>query len=104
MHVDDLGEACVLSLERWQPKPEEVQFINVGTGLNITIREVAETVANIMEFKGKIIWDKTKPDGAPRKQLDVSRINELGWKARIPLNEGLKTTIKEFKQNTFQKH
>ena len=98
MHVDDLGEACVLSLERWQPKPEEVQFINVGTGLNITIREVAETVANIMEFKGKIIWDKTKPDGAPRKQLDVSRINELGWKARIPLNEGLKTTIKEFKQ------
>ncbi len=96
LHVDDLGEACVFALERWQPGPEELQFLNVGTGVDLTIRELAEAVAAATGFAGSLEWDSTKPDGTPKKQLDVSRLAGLGWRARIPLAEGLAGTVAEF--------
>ena len=96
LHVDDLGEACVFALENWQPGPDELQFLNVGTGLDLTIRELAEAVAEATGFQGEIRWDASKPDGTPKKQLDVSRLFELGWRARIALAEGLRSTVAQF--------
>ena len=96
LHVDDLGEACVFALELWQPGPEELQFLNVGTGVDLTIRELAEQVATATGYQGTIEWDATKPDGTPKKQLNVSRLAELGWRARIPLAEGLASTVADF--------
>ena len=96
LHVDDLGEACVFALERWQPGPEDLQFLNVGTGVDLTIRELAEAVAAATGFTGEILWDVSKPDGTPKKQLDVSGLAELGWRARIPLDVGLASTVTEF--------
>jgi GDP-L-fucose synthase len=98
LHVDDLGEACVFALEQWQPGPEDLQFLNVGTGVDLSIRELAEAVAAATGFKGEIVWDTSKPDGTPKKQLDVSRLAALGWRARIPLAEGLRSTVSLFRQ------
>ena len=98
LHVDDLGEACVFALEHWQPGPEELQFLNVGTGVDLTIRELAEAVAAATGFQGEIHWDTSKPDGTPKKQLDVSRLAELGWRARIPIAEGLASTVALFRE------
>ena len=97
LHVDDLGEACVFALEQWQPGPDDLQFLNVGTGVDQTIRELAEAVAAAAGFQGEIHWDTSKPDGTPKKQLDVSRLAALGWRARIPLAEGLLETVAEFR-------
>ncbi|MBD2423795.1 GDP-L-fucose synthase [Cyanobium sp. FACHB-13342] len=102
LHVDDLGEACVFALEHWQPGPEEQQFLNVGTGVDLTIRELAEAVAAATGFQGEIHWDASKPDGTPKKQLDVSLLAELGWRARIPLAEGLRRTVAEFRDGLQQ--
>ena len=96
LHVDDLGEACVFALEQWQPGPDELQFLNVGTGVDQTIRELAEAVAAAAGFQGEIQWDTSKPDGTPKKQLDVSKLAALGWQARIPLAEGLVKTMADF--------
>ena len=96
LHVDDLGEPCVFALEHWQPGPDEQQFLNVGTGLDLTIRELAEAVAEATGFQGEIRWDASKPDGTPKKQLDVGRLAELGWRARILLAEGLASTVADF--------
>lgn len=97
LHVDDLGEACVFALENWKPAPEELNFLNVGTGVDLTIRELAESVAEATGYQGKIIWDTTKPDGTYKKQLDVSRIQKLGWSNSISLKEGLLTTVSSFR-------
>jgi len=96
LHVDDLGEACVFVLEHWQPGAEELQFLNVGTGVDLSIRELAEQVAAATGYGGTITWDSSKPDGTPKKQLDVSRLAALGWRARIPLAEGLASTVADF--------
>ncbi len=96
LHVDDLGEACVFALENWQPGPEEQEFLNVGTGVDLTIRKLAEAVAVATGFQGEIHWVASKPDGPPKKQLDVSRLAALGWRARIPLVEGLRTKMALF--------
>ncbi len=93
LNVDDLGEACVFALEHWQPGPDELQFLNVGTGVDLTIRELDEAVAAATSYQGEILWDASKPDGTPKKQLDVSRLADLGWRARIPLAEGLRSTV-----------
>jgi GDP-L-fucose synthase len=98
LHVDDLGEACVFALEHWRPGPEEIQHLNVGTGIDLSIRELAEAVAAATGYRGTILWDATKPDGTPKKQLDVSRLAALGWRARIPLAEGLASTVADFRQ------
>ena len=89
LHVDDLGEACVFALEHWQPAPDEIQYLNVGTGVDHSIKELAHLVAQVTGFNGKIFWDLTKPDGTPKKQLDVSRMKSLGWQSRISLEKGL---------------
>lgn len=96
LHVDDLGEACVFALQHWQPGPEELQYLNVGTGVDLTIRELAVQVAVATGYQGEVLWDASKPDGTPKKQLDVSRLAALGWRARISLAEGLASTVADF--------
>ena len=100
LHVDDLGEACVFALENWQPGPEEQQFLNVGTGVDLTIRELAEAVAAATGFTGEILWDSSKPDGTPKKQLDVSRLSAFGWQSRIQLGDGLHNTVRDYCKNS----
>ena len=102
LHVDDLGEACVFALEHWQPGPEDQQFLNVGTGVDLTIRELAEAVAAATGFTCEILWDASKPDGTSKKQLDVSRLAALGWKGCIPLAEGLRSTVAQFREELRQ--
>ncbi|MBM5794225.1 MAG: GDP-L-fucose synthase [Cyanobacteria bacterium K_DeepCast_0m_m1_088] len=102
LHVDDLGEACVFALEHWQPTADQPQHLNVGTGVDLTIRELAEAVAEATGFRGTIAWDASKPDGTPKKQLDVSRLAALGWRARIPLREGLRDTVRLFREQLDQ--
>ena len=102
LHVDDLGDACVFALEHWQPTAEQLQHLNVGTGVDLTIRELAEAVAEATGFRGSITWDASKPDGTPKKQLDVSRLAALGWRARIPLREGLRDTVRLFREQLDQ--
>lgn len=96
LHVDDLGEACVFALEHWQPGLDDLKFLNVGTGVDLSIRELAEAVAKATGFQGEIRWDTSKPDGTPKKQLDVSRMARLGWRARIDLAQGLASTVADF--------
>ena len=96
LHVDDLGEACVFALENWQPGPDELQYLNVGTGIDLSIKELAYLVAKTVGFEGDIQWDSSKPDGTPRKQLDVSKLGGMGWRAAIPLAEGLAKTYAAF--------
>lgn len=90
LNVDDLAEALTLLMERY----EEPTTINVGTGADITIKELAEIMKKIVGFKGEIKFDASKPDGTPRKVLDVSRITKLGWRPKIKLEEGLATTYR----------
>jgi GDP-L-fucose synthase len=94
LHVDDLAEACLFLMLNYNGK----MFVNVGCGEDITIRELAETVKDIVGFKGEIAWDSTKPDGTPRKLMDVSRIQNMGWKHVIDLREGIAAVYEEFQQ------
>ena len=86
LHVDDLAEACYFLLENYNQK----QFINVGTGIDIRIGDLAKNIAQEVGFEGELKFDSSKPDGTPRKLMDVSKINDLGWKHKIELNEGIK--------------
>src|SRR6516162_5585904 len=90
--VDDLADACAFVMKSYS----DVQFINVGTGGYITIAEFARLIAEVVGFRGKIEFDASRPDGAPRKLLDVSRINALGWRAQTPLKEGLQRMYADF--------
>ena len=99
LHADDLGEACVFALEHWSPAPGELSYLNVGTGVDLSIRELAEAVADATGFKGTIRWDTSQPDGTPKKQLNVNGLASLGWRARIPLTEGLTSTIALFRKD-----
>ena len=92
LHVDDLADACVFLLRLNNPP----DWINVGTGEEVTIRELTERVSQVTGFRGNVAWDASKPDGTPRKLLDVSRLSGLGWKARIDLATGLKSTYESF--------
>lgn len=92
LHVDDLADAAVFCLEHWQPGAGEIPFLNVGTGVDLPIRELAELVAASVGFSGAIDWDTSKSDGTPRKLLDVSRLAGLGWRAKIPLEQGVRDT------------
>jgi GDP-L-fucose synthase len=95
LHVDDLARACMILLESY----DEAQTINVGLGDDMPIRELAETVAAVVGFEGTIEWDSAKPDGMPRKLLDTSRINALGWQPRIGLREGVASTYAWYLEN-----
>jgi len=92
LHVDDLADACAFLLGLPQPP----DWINVGTGTDVTIRELTETVREVVGFQGKIVWDSTKPDGTPRKLMDVSKLGSLGWRARIGLRDGIQRTYAAF--------
>lgn len=101
LHVDDMAEASVfvmnLDKETYDANTQEMlSHINVGTGVDCTIAELAHTLAKVVEFKGSVIFDTTKPDGAPRKLMDVSRLGEMGWHAQISLEDGLRTTYAWF--------
>jgi GDP-L-fucose synthase len=92
LHVDDLADACAFLLGRADPP----DWINVGTGSDVTIRELTRMVADATGFRGRVTWDASRPDGTPRKLLDVSRMSALGWKARIGLAEGIAATYRSF--------
>ena len=107
LHADDLGEACVFALEKWSALSDDaphddqgnpLAFLNVGTGVDLSISELAKQVAAEVGFQGSIHWDHSKPDGTPKKQLDISRLANMGWQARIALSEGLASTINDFRK------
>ena len=98
MCSDDLAEACVYLMENKNAK-EIGEFINIGAGIDVTIRELAELIKETVGFEGKLEFDTTKPDGTPKKLLDVSRLNALGWKSKISLKEGLKISYEDFLNN-----
>ena len=95
LHVEDMAEACVFLTENFS-YDQIGEFVNLGTGIDISIKDLALTIQEIVGFKGEIVFDATKPDGTPRKLLDVSRINNLGWAAEITLREGVKKVITEY--------
>jgi GDP-L-fucose synthase len=95
---DDLGEAAVFLMERCGAA-EIGEAINVGIGEDVTIRELAEKIAAVVGFHGKLVSDSSKPDGTPRKLLDVSRIRSLGWHHRVSLEEGLRRTYSAYMQS-----
>jgi len=108
MHVDDLGKAVLFALEYWDPnsknapkdkKGNPLCFLNVGTGIDISIKDLAEKIALLTGFKGEIVWDKSKPNGTPKKQLNIDHFKKMGWEAKISLNAGLKKTISEYLKN-----
>jgi GDP-L-fucose synthase len=90
LHVADLADAAVFLMESY----DDPQIINVGTGQDLSIRELAEMVAEIVGYDGRLVFDASKPDGTPRKLLDVGRLTALGWKAHIPLADGIRSTYK----------
>lgn len=92
LHVDDLADACLHLLEL----PDPPDWINVGTGTDLTIRELAELIREVTGYAGEMVFDTTRPDGTPRKRLDVSRLRATGWAPRIPLREGLAATYQDF--------
>ena len=88
LHVDDVAQACLFLMESY----DSSELVNVGSGCDITIRDLAGMVGKVVGYCGQIEWDTTKPDGTPRKLLDVSKLNQLGWKATIPIEEGIRAT------------
>jgi GDP-L-fucose synthase len=95
LHVDDLAEACYVCMQNYN----ELGHINVGTGEDITIKQLAETIADVIGYNRSINWDTTKPSGTPRKVLDVNNIKSLGWEPKISLREGIEKTYKWYKEN-----
>ena len=95
LHVDDLASACLLLLEKY----DSPEIINVGCGEDISIRDLAELICDVVGFDGELAWDTTKPDGTPRKLLDVTKIRALGWKPAITLRDGIARTYDWFRAN-----
>ena len=95
LYVDDLASACIFLMNNY----DNSEIINIGTGEDLSILELANMVKEITEYEGNIIWDSSKPDGTPRKLLDVSKIKSLGWKHSINLKEGIKRTYEWYKTN-----
>jgi GDP-L-fucose synthase len=98
LHVDDLADACLFCMR--QHDGEEI--VNVGVGEDVSIRDLAELISEVVGFSGTFEFDRSKPDGTPRKLLDVSRINAMGWRARIPLREGIEQTYQWFRQHLIE--
>ena len=95
LHVDDLAEACYTCMEQY----ESEDIINVGTGEDVTIKELAETIRDVVGFKGGVTWDISKPNGTPRKVLNVDKIKALGWEPKIGLREGIESTYQWYKDD-----
>ena len=98
LHVDDLASACLLLLEKY----DSPEIINVGCGEDISIRELSELICNVVGFHGELTWDTSKPDGTPRRLLDVTKLRALGWKPAIPLQDGIARTYEWFLANFAQ--
>ena len=110
LYVDDLAEACIFALNNWDitsleapldEKQKKLTWLNVGSGKEISIKDLAEKISYLIGYKGKIIWDKDKPDGTPRKLLDTSRIRSLGWEPKVSLENGIKLAIEDFNKKIF---
>ncbi len=95
LHTADLAEACLFLLEHY----DEPDLVNIGCGVDVTIRELAETVCDVLGFDGTLEFDASKPDGTPRKLLDISKIKALGWSPRVPLREGIASAYRWFREN-----
>jgi GDP-L-fucose synthase len=95
LYADDLAEACLFLMETYN----EAELVNIGTGVDVTIKELAETVQKIVGFTGEIKWDTNRPDGTPRKLMDVSKLHGLGWKHRIELSDGIQLAYQDFLAN-----
>ena len=111
LYVDDLAEACIFALNNWDitsqeapldEKQKKLTWLNVGSGKEISIKDLAEKISYLIGYKGKIVWDKDKPDGTPRKLLDTSRIRSLGWEPKVSLENGIKLAIEDFNKSTFE--
>ncbi len=107
LHVDDLGEACIHVLEKWDPNlldapkdtnSNKLNILNVGTGKEISIQDLAKKIANLVRFEGTIEWDISKPDGVRSKLLDITKIKSLGWEPKIDLNSGLRSVINDYQK------
>ena len=107
MHVEDLADAIIFCLENWCPDDQNapkdshgkpLYFLNVGSGKDISIKDLALLIANQTKFKGEIIWDKKMPDGTPKKLLNVDKIKTLGWQTKIDLKNGIRSTINEYRR------
>ena len=94
LHVDDLADACVFLMYNYNDN----QFINIGSGIELTIKDLVELISDIIGYTGQIYWNVDKPDGTPRKLLDVSKLGDLGWKAKIGLREGIMNVYREYIQ------
>lgn len=95
LHADDMADACVYLMQSY----DEQGFVNIGTGIDITIKDLAELIKNIVGFEGELIWDSSKPDGTPRKLMDVSKLTNLGWKYSINLEEGIQSVYQKVKDS-----
>ena len=95
LHVDDLAEACYVCMEKY----DDSEIINVGTGEDVTIKQLAETIASVVRYSGEIEWDTSKPNGTPRKVLNVDKIKSLGWQSSIRLYDGIQKTYKWYLEN-----
>ncbi len=105
LYVDDLADACIFALKNWDitsknapldSSQKKLCWLNVGSGKEISIRDLAEKISDLVQYEGEIIWDKDKPDGTPRKLLDSKRIRSLGWEPKVSLENGIKFAIEDF--------
>jgi len=97
LHADDLADACLYLMENYS----DAGLINIGTGEDLSIKELAELIARITGFEGKIVWDSSKPDGTPRKLMDVGKLHRQGWHHKIELEEGIRTVYEPFRDSVF---
>jgi GDP-L-fucose synthase len=95
LHVDDLARAVLICIEKY----DDAQQINVGSGLEVTIKDLAGKIATIVGYSGRIVWDANKPDGTPRKVLDITKVSNLGWKPTISLDQGIAATVEWYLEN-----
>ena len=97
LHADDLAEACLYLMENFS----DADPVNIGTGVDLSIKELAEMMAKITEFEGKIVWDSSKPDGTPRKLMDVSKLHNAGWHHKIDLEDGIRSVYEPLRETAF---
>ena len=97
LYVDDLADACLFVLENWRPHTNDLKYLNVGTGNDLKIKKIAEIISKKCGYDGEIIWDNSKPDGTPKKLLDISKIKSLGWEPKTSFEDGLNLTISNYR-------
>lgn len=99
LYSDDMASACVFLMKNYDVTgdPKGGEHVNVGSGIEVSIRELAETVKEVVEYQGLLTFDLTKPDGTPRKLLDVSKLHKMGWKHQVGLKEGIRLAFEDYK-------